>query len=258
MLRRILLTAVAAGLIAGVLVTAIQSVTTTPLILQAEQYEAGGPGGHDHSALDAPGPAAPLAALAASLLPPARAHTPAAVGSHAEDGHATPGSAWAPADGLERAAATLSANLLLGVGFALLIVAGFVLHGRPVTTVSGVLWGAAGFAVVTLAPGLGLPPELPGSMAADLQARQLWWLTAAVAAAVGLGLLVFTRAWATKALGVVVAALPHLLGAPHPEAYGGLVPAELAGQFAAASIAVSALFWALLGWLSATFYRRFS
>ncbi|MEX0760055.1 MAG: CbtA family protein [Tistlia sp.] len=252
MLRRILLTALAAGLIAGVLVTAVQSVTTTPIILHAEQYESAAEP-HDHSGLDAP--AAPLADLAEALLPSARAHSDAS----RDAGHeSAEGSSWAPGDGLERLFYTLSANLLLGVGFALLIVAGFVLHGREVTTLSGILWGGAGFVVVTLAPGLGLPPEVPGSLAADLQARQLWWLFAAVAAAVGLGLVVFAARWPAKALGVAVAALPHLLGAPQPEALGGNVPPELAGHFAAASIVVSAIFWALLGWLSATFYRRLS
>ena len=56
---------------------------------------------------------------------------------------------------------------------------------------------------------------------------------------------------------VVIALLPHILGAPHPEAVGSDVPPELASQFVAVSIAVSAMFWAVLGWLSATFYRRF-
>src|SRR3974390_3265881 len=40
----------------------------------------------------------------------------------------------------------------------------------------GLMWGLAGFAVFTLAPGLGLPPELPGVPAAPLLSRQLWWV----------------------------------------------------------------------------------
>ena len=76
-------------------------------------------------------------------------------------------------------------------------------------------------------------------------------------AAVGLGLLAFAQRPILKVLGVVVALVPHVVGAPSPETVGGNVAPELAGQFAATSIAVSALFWALLGWLSAVFYRRF-
>lgn len=247
MLRRIFLTALAAGVLAGVLITAVQSVTTTPIILHAEAYE-NGAAGHDHSAQAAPAAAAQLAALIDALVPPVYAHE---AGEHA-DGEET----WAPADGGERLFYTLSANLLLGVGFALLITAGFVLHGREVTTLSGLLWGAGGFIVVTLAPGLGLPPEVPGAMAADLMDRQLWWVFAAVGAAIGLGLLVFSRSRPLKVLGVAVAVVPHAVGAPQPEAIGGNVPPELAGHFAAASIIVSAIFWALLGWLSSFFYRR--
>lgn len=244
MLRRVLLSALAAGLLAGAMISAVQSFTTTPIILHAESYE-GEPPAHV-SALET----SPLGALAARLLPEAQAHE---AGDH--DGEAT---AWAPQDGLERLFYTLSANLLLGTAFALLVVAGFVLHGREVTALSGILWGGAGFVVFTLAPSLGLPPEVPGALAADLLDRQLWWAGAAGAAAVGLGLVVFARGWPLKGLGIAVAFLPHLLGAPQPEAIGGNVPPELAGHFAAASIVVSAIFWALLGSLSAAFYRRFA
>src|SRR6266511_1239773 len=108
-----------------------------------------------------------------------------------------------------------------------------------------------------LAPARGLPPELPGSFAADLAARQLWWAFAAGSAALGLGLLVFGRKTVLKVLGVIVALVPSIVGAPSPESVGGSVPPELASQFAATSIVVSAIFWTLLGWLSAVFYQRF-
>jgi predicted cobalt transporter CbtA len=93
-------------------------------------------------------------------------------------------------------------------------------------------------------------------MAAELGARQLWWLTAAGATALGLWLLAFAGAHWLKGLGVVALALPHLIGAPHPDAYGGPVPPELAGHFAAASLATMAVFWALLGWFAGALYAR--
>jgi predicted cobalt transporter CbtA len=68
--------------------------------------------------------------------------------------------------------------------------------------------------------------------------------------------MVFARQHALKVLGVVVVALPHIIGAPHPAEIGGAVPPELAGHFAAASIVVSAIFWASLGWLGGTFWQR--
>ena len=48
-----------------------------------------------------------------------------------------------------------------GMNFALILTACFALSGRPVTGQTGVLWGLAGFAIVSLAPALGLPPEVP-------------------------------------------------------------------------------------------------
>lgn len=226
--------AIAAGLLAGLFITVVQHFTTTPLILAAETFE---------------GPAN------------------AAAASHAGHGMGAPSEAVAPAHGAsagglatvdwERLLFTGMANLLAGVGFGLMVVAAFALRGKPVDTRTGIAWGAAGFVVMTLAPGLGLPPEVPGLIAADLPDRQLWWLLASSGAAIGLALLVFVRQPAFKLLGVVIALLPHIFGAPHPEAVGSDVPPELASQFVAVSIAVSAMFWAVLGWLSASFYRRF-
>ena len=71
MIRQVLFSAVLAGLLAGLLTSALQAVTTTPLILHAETFEAGeAPTAHDHGA------------------------APAAGHSHGED-------AWAPGDGIE-------------------------------------------------------------------------------------------------------------------------------------------------------------
>ena len=79
--------------------------------------------------------------------------------------------AWAPADGFERSAFTALANVVTAIGFALLLVTASELSGGLTGWRQGVFWGLAGFAVFTLAPGLGLPPELPGMPAADLGRR---------------------------------------------------------------------------------------
>jgi predicted cobalt transporter CbtA len=47
-----------------------------------------------------------------------------------------------------------------------------------------------------------------------------------------------------------------MIGAPHPESYSSTAPAELAGHFAAASLAVTAIFWAVLGYASGAFHER--
>ena len=65
-------------------------------------------------------------------------------------------------------------------------------------------WGLAGFAAFTLAPNLGLPPELPAMPAADLLARQAWWIGTVVATAAGLALIVFGRSPWFAVLGIAL------------------------------------------------------
>src|SRR5207253_3023217 len=82
--------------------------------------------------------------------------------------------------------------------------------------------------------------ELPGMEAAGLAARQQWWLLTAAATAGGLGLIIFAKPAALRVLDVALIVVPHLIGAPAaPHASSG-VPAELAAEFATASLAVAA------------------
>ena len=234
MIRRLFLSALVAGLLAGLTVSALQAVTTVPLILQAETFESAGE----------------------AAAPQSQAAGAPAAHDHASHSHGA--DAWAPADGIERTVYTTVANIVGATGFALLLTAGFVLRGEQGGGRRGLLWGLAGFAAMTLSPALGLPPEVPGSVAADLASRQLWWISAVVTAAAGLWLLAFGRSSLWKVAGVALLALPHVVGAPHPHGGdAGLAPPELAARFAATSIVVSAVTWALVGWLSGTFYRRF-
>lgn len=253
MIGRIFFAAIAAGLLSGVVITAVQSVTIVPLILHAEAYEAVGEVA-DRSGQTVLAPTGPVIRVAAN----GDGIAPYVHLVHGDDEQGGERPAWSPIEGLERFIYSGVANVLLGVGFGLLVVAGMAVHDRAVSGGTGVLWGAAGFVVFTLAPALGLPPEVPGSMAAELDSRQLWWAFAAGAAAIGLGLLVFGRTAWMQALGVAVAVVPHVVGAPQPAQIGGAVPPEIAGHYAATSIVVSAIFWALLGWLASVFYRRFS
>ncbi|MFQ5954541.1 MAG: CbtA family protein, partial [Kiloniellales bacterium] len=113
-----------------------------------------------------------------------------------------------------------------------------------------------GFAAFALAPAFGLPPEPPGVAAAELSARQAWWLGTALATAGGLALMVFAGNTVAKVAGLVAIAAPHLISAPHL-AETGTLPAALAGRFVAASLVTSALFWVVLGGLSGWLYGRF-
>ena len=233
--RAIVLSAMVVGFIAGAAITVVQFFTTVPLILSAEVYER-----DDTDASAKPDPAA---------------HEHAA-NDHAEHEHGA--AAWEPKEGLQRNFFTAAANILTAIGFALLLAGIYALRGHPVAWHEGLLWGLAGFAVFTVAPGLGLPPELPGVPAAPLEARQIWWVATAAATASGLGLLVLRRAAWAAALGVGLIILPHVIGAPQPAEIHTDVPAALSQQFVVAVTLTSLLFWLLLGSLTSIAYRRFA
>jgi cobalt transporter subunit CbtA len=233
MLKSLILSAAAAGLAAGLVTAALQQVTTTPLIIAAEAYESGSAEHHRHSAL-------PDGFLVST-------HDAAAAGQ---------AEGWSPADSVERTIMSSVATIGLGIGFARTLLGAMVLSGGPIDARAGLAFGAAGFAAMTLAPALGLPPELPGSAAADLAGRQAWWIFAAVSSAAGLAALLLGRNAAIRITGVALVAVPHIIGAPQPAAFASTAPAELAGHFAAASLVVSAVFWAVLGAASGAAYER--
>jgi len=234
MLRSLVLSAAAAGLAAGLFTAALQQVTTTPLILEAERYEAAAV---QHSA----------AVTGRGII---------ATHGHATHERGAPAEA-APAEArLRRTAGTALATVVLGIGFALSLLAAMVLANRRIDGCTGLAFGAAGFTAVALAPALGLPPEIPGSAAADLAGRQAWWLFTAGATAAGLAALLLGRHAALQAAGLALIAIPHVIGAPHPAAYASTAPAELAGRFAATSLVVSAVFWAALGFAAGFVHER--
>jgi len=228
--RRLVFAAACAGLLTGLIVTVMHQVGTVPVILRAEVYEHAADAGHG---------------TAHAAQPPGVTH------DHEDAG-------WEPRDGLERTAYTVLADVLAAIGYGLLLAAGFALRGNEVTWRTGLWWGLAGFAAFTLAPGLGLPPEVPGTEAAPLLGRQVWWVATAALTGSGLALLVYGKQWAWSVLAVLLIALPHLWGAPQPAEPGSAAPEALAHQFVAAVTVVSFLSWAVLGSSTAYFYRRFS
>lgn len=216
--------AIFAGLLAGLLLTGLQAIKISPLILQAEVYE-------------------DMAAQAG--------HIP----NEAQVEHHHYQHEWQPADGSERTLYTLLANISLAIGFALLLGTALLLYGR-VNAYSGLLWGLAGYAVFFLAPALGLPPEVPGTEAAPLMDRQLWWLLTVVMTAAGLALLIFGHGWKIKIFGPIMLGIPHLVGAPHPQVAGSLAPQELADAFVHAAMFANGIFWLALGGLMGLFYKK--
>ena len=227
--RSIVLCSAFVGLIVGLAISLAQQFATVPLILQGEVYERTA--------------AAEGTAMSAGSL-------------HEVMGHEHHEGAWEPADGFERTAFTVVANILTASGYALVLIGLLALRGKPVDWREGFLWGLSGFVVVMLAPSLGLPPELPGVPAAPLLARQLWWVGTAGATATGLALLAFKRSPLTAAVAIMLFALPHLVGAPQVAEVQTKVPEALSHRFVVAVTLTSLLFWAMLGSLSGALYRR--
>lgn len=225
MFKRIAQTAGFTGLLAALLLTLLQSFWVAPLILKGETYE---------------------------KVPAAEMH------EHAEGamaGHVHDEQAWEPKNGWQRVLSTAGGNLVVAVGFALMLAALYTLR-TPASARAGVLWGLAGYAVFVLAPTLGLPPELPGTVAADLTQRQIWWVGTAASTAVGLALIVFAQHWLLKVVGAVILVVPHMVGAPQPAVHSALAPEALEAQFKIASLLTNAVFWVALGWISAWLFRR--
>lgn len=245
--RNVVFIAAIAGLVAGVALACMQAYATVPLILKAEIYEQAG-GGHDHAAA----PAAPAENAAGTTAMSSAAPAPAEAMAPAE------GEGWAPADGFERFAFSVVANIVTGIGFALVLVAVSEFAGGIGNWRQGVFWGLAGFAVFTLAPGLGLPPELPAMPAADLVQRQIWWWATVVATAAGLGLIVFRRSLPLVALAVALIVAPHIVGAPQPNSFETAIPEGLHHQFVVAVTLTNLVFWLVLGAVVGVVRGRFT
>ena len=227
MIGRIVLAALIAGMAAGFIYSGVQQMLTTPLILAAEVYETAS--AHDHGAT-VTDPAAP--ADAAATTAPAPEH-------EKEE--------WAPADGWPRTLSTTLASVITGAGFALLLAGISLLTGISITPQNGLIWGICGFLAVTVAPGAGLSPELPGMPAGDLVLRQVWWVGTIIATGVAIFLLATKRELRWLAAAVILIALPHIIGVPQPPTHETTVPAGLAASFAANTIAASAVLWSLIG-----------
>ncbi len=219
--RELVIAALWTGLLAGLLLTAVQQIQVIPTLLQAEVYEEN--------------------AAAAVVSDAANSH------EHHD---------WQPENGWERTFFTAVANISLGVGFALLLGSVMCLRGRPGSWRIGLLWGLAGYLTFFVAPSLGLPPEVPGTTAAKLADRQSWWLITVLDTGFGLSLLAFAKTKTYKFFGAVLLTAPHLISAPQPEVPASAAPAELAQSFIIATVFANAVFWLAIGGLMGRFYKK--
>lgn len=216
--------AIAAGIAAGLIAALLQFVFVIPSLLEGELYESG-----------------------------ARVHFGADGIPESEKNAPGIGNEWG------RHTMTVAFNLITYVGYGLLLAALMTfaaMKGIGTTPRQGFIWGVCGFFAVQLAPAVGLPPELPGTLAAEVGARQLWWMGTILATAAGLGLIAFGRSYLPLA-GIFLILIPQLVGAPHLDRYFGIAPPELAAEFATLSLGTASAGWAALGFFVAYFLDWF-
>lgn len=223
---RILNSAVLAGAAAGLIAALLQLVFVQPVLLHGEMYESG------------------------ALV-------------HFGTGAASTGAASTDPDlpGLDakRTGLSILFTMLTYTGFGLVMVAAMSMaarQGHGVTARTGLVWGLAGFLAFQFAPGLSLPPEIPGSAAADVAERQIWWGATVAATALALWLIAFGRNWAAWGGAIVLLLAPHLIGAPAPAQFSGPVPPELGALFATRAFGAGLAGWVLLGCFAGYFWQR--
>jgi cobalt transporter subunit CbtA len=238
-IRETVLTATLAGFVAAVIFTVLQAVWITPLILQGETYE-------DAVEASAHVETVPQGESTSQR----REEEPAALGHHHDEDE------WKPQNGWQRTLFTFGANLLMGVGYAFVLVALYLLWRGPKNSVESIVYGLAGFLVFFAAPGLGLPPELPGTAAADLAARQQWWAMTAIATAGGLILFASQSRWWLRLLAVAIIIAPHFVPAPQPAIESSLAPEDLQTRFRWATGFCNAIFWLALGVTSGAMFQK--
>lgn len=232
MFKNIIINALVVGAIAGALLGVMQIFTTSPIIQAAEFYE---------------------------ITADETAHDEGAAHSHGDED----AEAWGPEDGFERTAYTIASSMLTAVGFAMLTIAAMAFTNKT-SLLSGLLFGLAGYLSFYVAPSIGLSPEIPGTVAANLEGRQGWWMMTVLLTAAGLACLAFMPNL-FKISGLALIAVPHILGAPlpehhgfantHPDAVAALT--SLSSDFIIATAATLFIFWVVLGLVSSYMTKRF-
>ena len=239
MFQKMMTGALIAGIAAGLLAAVLHFAFLQNTILLGEQYESSA-----------------LVHFAAAPEAAAHDHAVAPTDPDHDHGH---GAMAGDRSAFERNALTVGFTVLLYVAYAIMLTAGFGIaaqFGKRISTTEGALWGLAGFAAFQLAPAMGLAPELPGTMAADLAARQVWWWSTVVATGLGIVMLAYGRGVIFVLAGAALIAAPHVIGAPQIEGFYGAAPPELGAAFAARVLGVGLAAWVAMGWLAGRQWDR--
>ena len=223
MIKNLFVSAICAGVVAGLIAALLQFIFVIPTLLEGELFESGS---HIHFGADG----SPQSERAVPSL----------------------GTDWG------RHTMTVAFNIITYAGYGLLLaamIAYAALKGFKTSARQGVVWGFCGFVAVQLAPAIGLPPELPGTIGPEVGSRQIWWLFTIVATSIGIGLIAFGRGYLTLA-SIPIIALPQLIGAPQLDVFFGVAPPELAAEFVTLSLGCAAAGWVILGYtVSAMLFR---
>ncbi len=222
MFGRILTSALFAGAAAGLIAALLQLFFVQPVLLHAELYESG-----------------ELVHFGGE-----------AVSAHPD----LPGLFDEPMRNLLRILFTM----LTYTGYALVMVALMSQaerQGHEITARHGIIWGLAGFVTFHFAPGLTLAPEVPGVAAADVGARQAWWVATVASAGVAMWLIAFGGNLVAYVIAALLLMAPHVIGAPEPDSFTGPVPTEIGALFAARAFGIGMAAWVLLGAFCAYFWQ---
>jgi cobalt transporter subunit CbtA len=225
MLGKIILSTLVAGLLAGLVMAGIQYVRLTPLIQAAEVYET------------------PETEAIAEASKPCVETMPGMKMCN-DDGRPS----WKPEEGWQRTISTTTASLLAGAGFALLMVGVSMLTHFPITKHNGLIWGMCGFCAVSLAPSIGMPPELPGMPAADLHTRQIWWVATILLTGAAIYLWIKAKDHWWRVAAIIFAAAPQFFAPLNAAKAEGNLPASLAAEFASSSLAANLVLWLAIGY----------
>ncbi len=274
MFRLMIVAALVAGIVSGVLFSVAEQILTVPIIIEAESYE-----NTARELLSEADPPATKEVIKEAIedqhkQEPSHAndhlHTQSAdhhahndhiaahdeAHSHSDHEHASQAEDSGFAGFSERTLYTLLASVLTGITFALLLAAAMTFYGKG-NARTGLLWGIAGYLAFFVSPSLGLVPELPGTEAAAIEHRQLWWVSTVIATIAGLALLVFAKSMVLKGVGLLLLVIPHIVGAPVPTHHGSLAPEELSRAFMWMTAIANVIFWVVLGVLTAFLLNRF-
>jgi cobalt transporter subunit CbtA len=138
--------------------------------------------------------------------------------------------------------------LLSGAGFSILMLGVSFLTKIPITKQNGLIWGICGFIAVSLAPSIGLPPQLPGMPTIDLYTRQIWWGSTVLLTCAATYLWVKAKNYGWQIAAIVVALAPQFFAPINSAKTESNLPANLASNFVSSSLGANLIMWLAIGY----------